>query len=364
MALTLTDIRKSFGTHAAVDGVSAEIEDGEFFVVLGPSGCGKSTLLRLVAGLEHLDGGEIALGGRTMSSPQHHVPPEARDVGVVFQSYALWPHMDVLGNVAFPIESGGGSRRKSREDARAHLRTVALEDFAARRPAELSGGQRQRVALARCLAGGARTVLMDEPLANLDPHLRAAMEEEIAAFHRKARATTIYITHDQREAMALASRVAVMARGQFQQIATPRELYERPASAEVARFIGRSAILDTTVLSGSAALAGEYVAVGGDVTGPAQVVLRPGDVALGNGPLQGRLSRVFYRGGVWEGLAEVQGLAEPLPVASHVPLRDGETVPLGITGGWALRRDMPHSPAPSQAPGHHAGRQVTSQPVE
>lgn len=362
LAISLESLRKSFGGHTAVDGITVEIGSGEFFVVLGPSGCGKSTLLRLIAGLERPDGGEVTLDGHPVSGPGLHVPPEARDVGVVFQSYALWPHMDVRDNVAFPIESAGRKRRQARIEAEAHLRTVALAGFAARRPADLSGGQRQRVALARCLAGGARTILMDEPLANLDPHLRASMEEEIAAFHSRAGATTIYITHDQREAMALATRVAVMARGRFQQVATPRDLHDRPATAEVARFIGRAAVLPALLGEGQrASLAGQEVPVrskGGTAPGTITLVIRPGDVRLGEGPLCGRLERVFYRGGVWEGMARVEGLSEPLPVTSPCPLVQGEVLPLSLTGGWVIPDRA------SEAPGHDARRQATAEPVE
>ncbi|WP_375263177.1 ABC transporter ATP-binding protein [Palleronia sp.] len=361
MTVSLINARKTFGGQTAVDGVTAEIGEGEFFVILGPSGCGKSTLLRLIAGLERCDGGEIAIGGRTVSGPGRHVPPEERDVGVVFQSYALWPHMDVRDNVAFPIESAGRSRAKARVEAADHLRTVALEEFAARRPAELSGGQRQRVALARCLAGGAHTVLMDEPLANLDPHLRANMEEEIAAFHHRAGATTIYITHDQREAMALATRVAVMARGRFQQVATSQEIHDRPATEEVARFIGRAAILSARIATdGAAMIGGQAVPVARANTSQREgsVVVRPGDIRLGSGPFTARLDRVFYRGGAWEGLAVVQNLAEPLPVSSPRPLTSGAEVALSIEGGWLL------PDAGSEAPGHDAGRQSAAEAVE
>ncbi|MEO0761873.1 MAG: ABC transporter ATP-binding protein, partial [Pseudomonadota bacterium] len=191
MSITLTDVTKRFGAEPAVDGVSAAIEDGDFFVVLGPSGCGKSTLLRLIAGLETLDAGAIALGPDTVAGPGLHVAPEARGIGIVFQSYALWPHMSALDNVAFPVETAGASRAEARGAARGHLATVALEAYAERAPAALSGGQRQRVALARCLAGGARVILMDEPLAILDPHLRTAMEHELARFHAATGATTL-----------------------------------------------------------------------------------------------------------------------------------------------------------------------------
>lgn len=362
VAISLANLRKSFGGQNAVDDITVDIDEAEFFVVLGPSGCGKSTLLRLIAGLERPDEGEVKLDGRMVSGPGLHVTPEDRNVGVVFQSYALWPHMDVRGNVAFPIESTGRPRRAARAEADAHLRTVALTEFASRRPAELSGGQRQRVALARCLAGRARTVLMDEPLANLDPHLRASMEEEIAAFHRRAGATTIYITHDQREAMALASRVAVMARGRFQQVAAPQDLYDRPETTEVARFIGRAAVLPAILgEAGQVALGGLQVPVrmhGSRAPGPVALVVRPGDVSLGDGPLRGRLGRVAYRGGAWEGMAHVEGLAEPLPVASDRPLSQEEVLDLSITGGWLLPEH------PLETPGHDPGRQAAAQTVE
>ncbi|MEO0681431.1 MAG: ABC transporter ATP-binding protein [Pseudomonadota bacterium] len=336
-------MKKAFAGRAAVDGVSAEIADGEFFAVLGPSGCGKSTLLRLIAGLEQVDGGEIALAGETVAGPGVHAPPEARGAAVVFQSYALWPHMDVRDNVAFPIETAGASRAAARDAAGTHLQTVGLSAFAARRPAELSGGQRQRVALARCLASEARAVLMDEPLANLDPHLRAAMEGELTAFHRASGATTLYITHDQREAMALADRIAVMRAGRFEQVADPVETYRRPATEAVARFIGRGAVLEASVQAAggraaAAGFAGEAACVAGQASGPARVLVRPEDVALEEGPgaWAGVLREAAYRGGVWEAVAQVEGLAEGVPVSSAQPLREGERVALRLTGGWVL----------------------------
>ncbi|MFN3613650.1 MAG: ABC transporter ATP-binding protein, partial [Rubrimonas sp.] len=244
MSVTIEGAVKRFEGRAAVDGVSVEVPDGAFFVALGPSGCGKSTLLRLIAGLETLDEGSIAIDGRAVSGPGLHMAPEDRRVGVVFQSYALWPHLTVARNVAFPVEAAGVRRGQALAEAATHLRAVAMQDFADRLPAALSGGQRQRVALARCLASRANTVLMDEPLANLDPHLRAAMEHELAAFHARAGLTTLYITHDQREAMALGTLVAVMREGRFDQVAPPETVHARPATEHVARFVGRGAVLD------------------------------------------------------------------------------------------------------------------------
>jgi iron(III) transport system ATP-binding protein len=334
---------KRFGRTAAVDGVSLEIAAGEFFVVLGPSGCGKSTLLRLVAGLETLDGGRIALGGEEVAAPGRHVAPEARSVAVVFQSYALWPHMSVAGNVAFPAESAGLSRAQVKGVVDGALQAVSLTEFAARRPAALSGGQQQRVALARCLASRARTVLMDEPLANLDPHLRNAMEAELARVHTASGATTLYITHDQREAMALADRIAVMRAGRFLQVADPVSLYERPASETVARFIGRSAIVDAHVLGvtgeralvAAAGLSLEADCPHGTREGPCRLVVRPHQVRIASeGPLSGHVADVAYRGGLFEveiaGPGGVQLVAEVRGRPPSGPAR------FGIDGGWVL----------------------------
>ncbi|PJE28505.1 Spermidine/putrescine import ATP-binding protein PotA [Pseudooceanicola marinus] len=343
MAVSITDAVKRFGTETAVDGISVEIPEGAFFTVLGPSGCGKSTLLRLIAGLEPLDGGEIRLGGATASGAGIHVPPEDRDVAVVFQTYALWPHMDVTGNVSFPLECDGMPRVRAREAAQTHLQTVSLTPYATRKPAELSGGQRQRVALARCLASGARIVLMDEPLANLDPHLRTRMEEELAAFHAASGATIIYITHDQREAMALATRIAVMENGRFAQEGTPEEVHDRPASEHVARFIGQSAVLQARFADGLADLGPAQVPLTEAARhrqGPGRVVIRPADLSRTDpgspGALRGTVSRVTYRGGHWEALAEVPGLAEPLPFTCARPLQRGEAVSLRAGPVWAM----------------------------
>jgi len=218
-AVTLEDVVKRFGAIAAVDGVSLDVADGEFIAVLGPSGCGKSTLLRLIAGFERPEHGTIALGERQVSGPEVYVAPEDRHVGMVFQSYALWPHMSVAENIGYPLRVQKLSGRALAREVHAALDAVGLAGSADRRPADLSGGQRQRVALARCLAMKARIVLLDEPLANLDVHLRARMLAEIAAFRSLSRATLIYVTHDQAEALGVADRVAVMEAGRVLQAA-------------------------------------------------------------------------------------------------------------------------------------------------
>lgn len=346
MTIQLASVTKSFGSHKALNTVSLSIDAGSFFVVLGPSGCGKSTLLRAIAGLEPIDAGEIRLEGRTVARKGLHVPPEQRQVGVVFQSYALWPHMNVAGNVAFPLETAGAGKSAVAGRVAECLQTVALTDFAQRRPAELSGGQRQRVALARCLAQGAVTVLMDEPLANLDPHLRGVMEEELAAFHRASGATTLFITHDQREAMALADKVAVMWDGEILQVADPDTLYRRPNSRRVAGFIGRSSLVPVTVerVEGERALirlaekALEADCPAGTPTGSALLLLRPEHLILSDDPdaFEARVLRTIYRGGHWEAFVSVAGIDEPLMTMLDRRAEAGEILRLGIRAGWVL----------------------------
>lgn len=355
MSITLSDVTKSFGSEKVLDAVSLEIASGEFFAVLGPSGCGKTTLLRLAAGLESLDRGSIAIGGRPVAGDGLHLSPEERNVGVVFQSYALWPHMSVEANVGFPLEAAGAGKRAALTQAQRHLGTVELQAFARRKPAELSGGQRQRVALARCLAQGAETILMDEPLANLDPHLRATMEEELARFHRASKTTVLYITHDQREAMALADRLAVMWQGQVLQVGAPSEIYRRPASERVARFIGRSAILEGEILDfhsdGEARvkLGGLQVTAGfssetkteRNGQKPARVLVRPEDILIDpeRAGATAVAERIAYRGGFWEVAARLEGLEAPLALNLPDRVNPGERLPVSLRGAWLLPAD-------------------------
>ncbi|WP_299816230.1 ABC transporter ATP-binding protein [uncultured Roseibium sp.] len=346
MSIHLSSVTRSFGAHKALNNVSLSIEDGMFFVVVGPSGCGKSTLLRAIAGLEPIDRGTISLDNLPVAGDGLHVPPEQRQVGVVFQSYALWPHMNVGANVAFPLESAGMKRSAVAKRVAECLETVALSEFRQRKPAELSGGQRQRVALARCLAQGAGTVLMDEPLANLDPHLRSAMEEELAAFHAASGATTLFITHDQREAMALADKVAVMWDGEILQVADPDTLYRRPLSKRVAGFIGRSTLVPVTVMRTEGDEA--EVRLGGDtlevacpketVPGPATLLLRPEHLVLATGSygFAATVQKTIYRGGYWEVFVTLEGLQDPLLMVLHRKAAPGDTLRLEIIRGWVL----------------------------
>ena len=234
MRVTLSNIFKSFGAVDVVKGLDLEIADGEFLVLLGPSGCGKTTALRMVAGLESVTSGRIAIGERDVTD----VLPKYRDVAMVFQSYALYPHMTVAQNIGYPLKLRGVPKAEQDTQIAAAAEKVHLGDYLDRFPRQLSGGQRQRVALARAIVRRPSVFLMDEPLSNLDAKLRSYMRAELKHLQEELGITTIYVTHDQIEAMTLAHRVAVMSQGVVQQIATPREIYDHPANLFVAGFIG------------------------------------------------------------------------------------------------------------------------------
>jgi multiple sugar transport system ATP-binding protein len=234
MRVTLSNIYKSFGAVEVVKGLNLEIADREFLVLLGPSGCGKTTALRMVAGLESVSAGQIVIGNRDVTN----VLPKYRDVAMVFQSYALYPHMTVAENIGYPLKLRGIARDRRAQDVRDAAAKVDLSEYLERYPRQLSGGQRQRVALARAMVRRPSVFLMDEPLSNLDAKLRGHMRAELKRLQADLGVTTIYVTHDQIEAMTLAHRVAIMNRGVVQQIAAPREIYDNPANLFVAGFIG------------------------------------------------------------------------------------------------------------------------------
>ena len=242
-SVILRGLTKRFGDQTALDGVSLEIQHGQLVCLLGPSGCGKTTALRLVAGFIEPTGGEILLGDRVVSAPGRALPPEQRNVSMVFQSYALWPHMTVAENVAYGLGVKKLDRATIAKRVSAILATTHLAAFADRYPAELSGGQQQRVSLARALIVEPDTLLLDEPLSSLDANLREEMRFEVRRLHDAYRTTSIYVTHDQGEAMTTADRIAVMNAGRIEQVGTPEEVYECPRSEFVARFLGGSNIL-------------------------------------------------------------------------------------------------------------------------
>ncbi len=237
-SVTLSAVRKSFGSTEVVHGVDIGVEDGEFCVLVGPSGCGKSTLLRMIAGLEEISGGRIAIGERVVNG----VAPKERDIAMVFQNYALYPHMSVYDNMAFSLMLAGESREQTRLRVEEAALILGLEDYLRRYPRQLSGGQRQRVAMGRAIVRKPQVFLFDEPLSNLDAKLRVAMRTEIKALHQRLRTTSVYVTHDQIEAMTMADKIVVMNAGRVEQIGSPLELYDDPANQFVAGFIGSPAM--------------------------------------------------------------------------------------------------------------------------
>ncbi len=238
--LELENLGKTFGAHRAVDGLTLAVEKGEFVSLLGPSGCGKTTTLQMIAGFVEPSGGAIRLDGGDLLA----VRPARRGLGIVFQSYALFPHMTVAENVSFGLEMQGVARAERDKRVAGTLQLVGLADFAARFPRQLSGGQQQRVALARALVIRPRILLLDEPLSNLDAKLREEMQIELRQIQRSVGTTTILVTHDQAEAMALSDRIVVMNKGRAEQIGRPNEVYEQPATPFVANFLGKTNLLN------------------------------------------------------------------------------------------------------------------------
>jgi len=261
VSVAIEGINLSYGDNHVLKDVNLAIEPGEFFAFLGPSGCGKTTLLRLIAGFNRADTGRVSIGGRDIS----RLPPWKRDVGMVFQSYALWPHMSVRRNVAFGLEERGVKRAEIDRRVEAALGLVGLSHLAERRPSQLSGGQQQRVAVARTVAVEPKVLLLDEPLSNLDAKMRVQVRRELRDLQQRLGLTTLFVTHDQEEANSICDRIAVMNDGIVQQVGTPMELYERPANLFVAGFLGTANILKGRVVGSGA---GHRFEIEGGVTVP------------------------------------------------------------------------------------------------
>lgn len=306
--LNLVHVTKLFGAVKAVNDLNLEIEEGECFSFLGPSGCGKTTTLRMIAGFEDLDEGELSVNGETYSSSytKKYLPPEKRNFGMVFQAFAVWPHLTVWENVAFPLKIKKIPKAEIQERVQAALKATSLTREAALYPGKLSGGQQQRIALARAVAINPKVMLLDEPLSNLDPHLREEMRFEIKALQHKFGFTVIYVTHDQAEAMALSDRMLIMRSGQVEQIDTPLTIYNEPRNKFVFSFVGLSSFIPVEIVGGkvfieSARECGEIAVedLPHDMQKKYDIACRPSEVDFvspGSGAVTGTIVRRTYLG--------------------------------------------------------------------
>ena len=315
-AVEIRGVKKVFGSTPVIHGVDVSIADGEFVVLVGPSGCGKSTLLRMIAGLEEISDGEIAIGDRVVND----LPPKERDIAMVFQNYALYPHMTVRDNMAFSMRLRRTSADEVTRRVKIAAEIVGLEALLDRYPRQLSGGQRQRVAMGRAIVRDPRVFLFDEPLSNLDAKLRVAMRAEIKELHQRLKTTSVYVTHDQIEAMTMADRIVVMHDGRVEQIGSPLELYDAPQNLFVAGFIGSPAMnFVKGVLRRSGAAATVELEVGGHVPAPAN------EAADGAAVVWGARPEHFTIAPNGDGLAGEIVVVEPTGADTHVLVRMGES---------------------------------------
>lgn len=301
--ITIKNVTKAFGDVVVLKEFNEVFQDKEFITLLGPSGCGKTTMLRMIAGFEKPTTGQISIGDQIVSSDQSFVPPEKRGIGMVFQSYAVWPHMTVFDNVAYPLKIAKVPRSEIKEKVESILKIVHLSQYAARYPSQLSGGQQQRVALGRALVAEPRVLLLDEPLSNLDAKLRESMRFEIKEIQKNFGITVVYVTHDQTEAMAMSDRIIVINRGIIQQVGTPTEIYKNPANQFVADFVGKVNFLKGQVKDGRIDLTGlnQSIPYDGVYKGEVVVAIRPENITFsrnGQGNLTGKLLSQFYLGDV------------------------------------------------------------------
>ena len=334
-AIALHGVAKRFGEAEVIRGIDLDIPDGSFTVFVGLSGCGKSTLLRLISGLEPVSAGRIEVGGRDVTG----VPPARRGLAMVFQSYALYPHMTVAENIGFGSRTKGVPKNQRRAAVERAAGVLQLGPYLDRRPCALSGGQRQRVAIGRCIVRDPAAFLFDEPLANLDAALRVEMRLELADLHRRLGTTMVYVTHDQVEAMTMASRIVVLHAGENMQVGAPRTLYERPANRFVAQFIGspRMNVLPTAAIPGAP-------------PGAAEVGVRPEALRLGEGPLEARVTAIEYTDA--DSMIHAQttrGLVQ-VRVTGPIGARVGETLRLG-----AAPADLHHFRDDGSAVARHQG---------
>ncbi|MGY5780016.1 ABC transporter ATP-binding protein [Rhizobium sp. LEGMi135b] len=339
-SVELHNIHKVYGALTVIHDISLSIEDGEFIALVGPSGCGKSTLLRMIAGLEEITDGDVSIGGQVVNA----MTPRERNIAMVFQSYALYPHMTVAQNMGFNLKLSGETKQTIEQRVNEAARMLDLTKLLDRKPAQLSGGQRQRVAMGRAIVRNPAVFLFDEPLSNLDAKLRVQMRSEIKALHQKVQTTSIYVTHDQIEAMTLADRIVVLNQGKIEQQGTPIELYRKPANLFVAGFIGSPAMnfLDGTVegVDGAPAvrlkdstpirIAGERKVKAGQSV---KVGLRPEHLSLASGgsPLTGQTLLVEPTGAQTHVLFDLAGEQVTAVVDGEAPVRYGQPLNVSVS---------------------------------
>ncbi|MHA6689043.1 ABC transporter ATP-binding protein [Devosia sp. A449] len=312
--VTLKSVKKSYGDLAIIHGIDVDIADGEFVVLVGPSGCGKSTLLRMIAGLETITDGDISIGARVVND----LEPKDRDIAMVFQNYALYPHMSVAQNMGFSLEHRGGNKAEIAERVNWAAEILGLKPYLDRFPRQLSGGQRQRVAMGRAIVRNPQVFLFDEPLSNLDAKLRVVMRGEIKSLHQRLGVTTVYVTHDQVEAMTMADKIVVMNAGRVEQIGAPLDLYDRPVNQFVAGFIGSPSMnfISGTITAEGFAAAGTMLplpAGTGNIGAKAVYGIRPEHLALDQA-----------------GIAAKVALVEPMGSETQVTMAIGEHTIIGV----------------------------------
>ena len=336
--VSLKNVTKIYDDDAkpVIDNFNAEIQDGEFITLLGPSGCGKTTLLRMIAGFRKPSSGSIAIDGNVVSDEKVFVPPEKRGIGMVFQTYAVWPHMNVFDNVAYPLKIQKVKKDEIQRRVKAILDIVHLSQYEKRMPSQLSGGQQQRVALGRALVAEPKLLLLDEPLSNLDAKLRESMRFEIKEIQKKLGITVVYVTHDQIEAMTMSDRVFLINNGIVQQVGSPLEIYRHPVNQFVANFVGKANFLKGSAENGRILIKGtnQSVAYEGTLRGDVVLALRPENIKIvsDGGNLTGTVKNMYYLGNENDcyidlGGASVRIVADP---RSFDDLSIGQKIALSI----------------------------------
>jgi iron(III) transport system ATP-binding protein len=358
-AISLEKVRRTFGDFVAVDDIDLEVATGEFVTLLGPSGCGKTTTLRMVAGLEQNTGGRIVIADEVVSDAAGNffMPPERRQLGMVFQSYAIWPHMTVFDNVAYPLKIRRRPKDEIQQRVTKALRLVEMDAYASRPAPALSGGQQQRVAIARALVFEPRVLLLDEPLSNLDARLRTQTGDEFRALQKRLGITSLYVTHDQGEAMALSDRVVVMQKGRILQIGAPEDIYGRPKSRAVAEFFGSPNLIEATARASRPIADGRFEidVAGKDWSGTCRaakafapgeavlVMLRPENMRLANGDASGMIWKGEVAASIFRGAQRslvVQTVAGDFNVDTsafaHPAIGSNVTLAADADAAWAV----------------------------